>query len=94
MKTKEKLAQVLHSRGLFGMERAAREGRYDDFESEEATPIGDLVEHLRGHGHDDLAIRAMDGEWDCTPEEADAWSKSEEGRELLREVERGMESDS
>jgi len=84
VKTKEKLAQVLHAAGLFDMEKVARAGRYDDYESEYPTPILDLVDHLRGHGNDDLARRAMDGEWDASKEESDAWAESEEGRELMR----------
>ncbi len=92
--TKEKLAQVLHAAGLFGMEKLARAGWYDDFESESATPINDLVAALRevsdaNPGDNDLrdqtmklAVRAMEGEWDGTKEEAEAWAASAEGREL------------
>jgi hypothetical protein len=44
--TKEKLAQVLHAHGLFDLEKRARAGDFDDFESESATPIMDLVTAL------------------------------------------------
>lgn len=80
--TKEKLAQVLHAEGLFEMEKAARAGRYDDFESESATPIVDLVRDLRAAGKNDLAVRAMNGEWDGTKEEGDAWFQRE-GHKLI-----------
>jgi hypothetical protein len=83
MRTKEKLAQVLHGHGLLGLEKAARLGEYDDFESESATPIADLVRDLRAKGEDDLARRAIDGEWDATPEESEAWAASPEGRETI-----------
>lgn len=75
--TKEKLAQVLHAAGLFEMEKAARAGRYDDYESPSATPIVDLVRDLLTAGKKELAERAMNGEWDGTKEEADAWEKRE-----------------
>ncbi len=86
--TKEKLAQVLHARGLFPMEKLARAGRYDDFESESATPIVDLVAALRANQHHDLVQRAMDGEWDATKEEAEAWAAGAEGRELTARLRR------
>ena len=75
MKTTEKLAQALHSVGLFKMEALARAGRYDDFESKSATPCVDLVSALRNEGQDELAQRAKDGEWDCTEEEGEEWFK-------------------
>jgi hypothetical protein len=82
LSTKERLAQVLHAEGLFEMERSARAGRFDDFESESATPIVDLVTHLRAAGRNDLAARAMVGEFDSTKEEAEAWYQRE-GKDLI-----------
>ena len=81
--TKEKLAQVLHGAALLDMERAARAGCYDDFESESATPKLDLVRDLRAKGQPDLAMRAVGGEWDATMEEADAWLSGAVGRETM-----------
>lgn len=72
--TKERLAQVLHAAGLFDMEREAREGRYDDYESWSATPIIDLVATLRLADREDLAQRAINGEWDGTKKEAEQWA--------------------
>ncbi len=84
-RTKERLAQVLHAVGLFDMERKVRAGEYDDYESPNATPIINLVSELRQTGRNDLAQRAMNGEWDGTKEEADEWFEKE-GRSLLGEA--------
>jgi hypothetical protein len=83
LKTSERLAQALHAEGLFSMEKNARAGAYDDYESESATPINDLVRDLRSAGREDLAKRAMDGEWDGTKEEGQAWF-DREGKDMLR----------
>lgn len=80
--TKERLADVLRTEGLSEMEAAARSGHYDDFESDLATPIIQLVADLRGAGREDLATRAMEGEWDGTKEESKAWF-NREGKDLL-----------
>lgn len=80
--TKERLAQVLHAAGLFDMEKAARAGRYDDFESESATPMMDLVHDLQALGRSDLAARAINGEFDSTKEEAEEWFQRE-GKNLI-----------
>lgn len=85
IRTKEKLAQVLHAEVLFDLERRARAGEFDDFESASATPIGDLVGALRAAGKDSLALRAMEGEWDGSPEEAEEWIQSPEGRATVAE---------
>jgi hypothetical protein len=82
MRTKEKLAQVLEAAGLRGMAVAASKGYYDDFESPIETPIVQLVIDLQAAGRDDLANRAMCGEWDSTKEEADDWFQRE-GKRLI-----------
>jgi hypothetical protein len=83
LKTSERLAQVLHAEGLFEMERKARAGYYDDYHSELATPIIQLVMDLTAAGRNDLADRARNGEFDGTKEEAEAWFERE-GKDLLR----------
>jgi hypothetical protein len=88
--TKERLAQVLHAAGLFNMERMARAGRYDDFESELATPIVQLVADLREAGREDLAKRAINGEWDCTKEESEAWAQGPDGQRAIRSLTKGQ----
>jgi len=82
MKTKEKLAAVLRDAGLMVLAEEADLGRFDDYESESGSPIADLVRALRSCGREDLAQRAIDGEWDGTAEEAQAWYERE-GKELL-----------
>ena len=82
LRTKERLAQVLHAAGLFDMEKAARAGRYDDFEGESATPIVDLVNDLKAVGQHELAKLAMCGEFDATKEEAEEWFQRE-GKNLI-----------
>lgn len=88
--TKERLAQVLHAAVLFDMEKAARSGHYDDFESDIATPIVQLVADLRAVGREDLARRAMDGEWDGTKEESEAWARSAEGKKAIKSLTKGQ----
>lgn len=82
MDTSEKLAQVLHARGLFDMEAKARAGYYDDFKSPLAAPIIQLVVDLTAVGEHVLAALAVAGEFDSTKEEADAWY-AREGHKLL-----------
>jgi hypothetical protein len=80
MKTKEKLSAVLRDAGLNEMSARAAVGYYDDYESELATPCIQLVTDLRAAGREDLAKRAMNGEWDATREESQEWWERE-GRE-------------
>ena len=76
--TTERLAQALENAAApEEMVRAARAGRYDDFKSESATPIFDLVRDLQRIGAKDLAQRAIAGEFDASKEEADAWYAAE-----------------
>jgi hypothetical protein len=88
MSTKERLAQVLREHGLGAMAILADEGHYDSFESKLKYPITALVNNLRRHGKDELAGRAWNGEFDGTPEEAEAWLERE-GRKLLQERNHG-----
>jgi hypothetical protein len=77
--TKERLAQVLHAEALFDLERKARAGDFDDYESESPTPIIDLIFALEAAGKTSLANRARNGEFDGTKEEAEAWRNKEFG---------------
>lgn len=90
MRTKERLAQALHAAGLFQLEKRARAGAFDDFESPSATPIVDLVVALRAAGREDLAQQAIEGRWDATKAEADEWAESLEGKQALRELGGGV----
>lgn len=82
MKTKERLVQALREAGApEEMIVHAARGQYDDFEAvDTATPIGDLVNACRAFGLHDLAKRAINGEFDATKEEAEAWASSADGR--------------
>lgn len=83
MRTKDKLAQALEEVGApSGMIEAALRGAYDDFESDSATPIMDLVRDASKHGLTVIAGRAMNGEFDATREEARAWF-NKEGKDLI-----------
>lgn len=76
--TKEKLARALmEANASAQMVERARAGFYDDYESPSATPIANLVRDLQLVGLGDLAARAVNGEFDGTREEAEAWAKSQ-----------------
>lgn len=82
--TTERLAQALEQAGCPpDMIDNARNGHYDDFKSDLAQPIHQLVADLNVLGQADLATRAINGEFDSTPEESQAWYDAE-GRQLLQ----------
>lgn len=87
--TRERLAAALGEAGLSVMQQRAAAGYYDDFESPLATPIIQLVADLREAGREDLAQRAINGEWDCTPEESQAWAESADGQAVIKELIKG-----
>lgn len=65
MTAKEKLVAALHeAKAPTVMLACAARGGYDDFESDSATPISDLVRDARAFGLRDIARRAMNGEFD------------------------------
>ena len=83
MNTKQKLVKALtEADAPQSMLNKARVGYYDDFESTIATPIEALVSDLRAAGLNDLAARAMGGDFDATAEEAEAWYQRE-GKNLV-----------
>ena len=81
MKSKERLARDLTAADAPAeMIRAAMEGAYDDYESDSPTNIIDLVRACQKHGHHnpkliEIARKAMDGGYDGTPEESEAWAR-------------------
>lgn len=90
MPTKERLAQAIEQRAgdeksgrVRRMIAKARAGHYDEFESELAFPLTQLVNDLRAVHFDDLTQRTIDGEFDASDEEADAWYQRE-GRFLYK----------
>ena len=82
IRTKDRLGATLDAEGLTELAERARNGDFDDYESESATPPIDLVTLLYAAGRKELARRAEQGEWDGTKEEADAWMQRE-GKHLF-----------
>lgn len=64
------------------MLRKAREGQYNDFQSDSATPIMDLVRDAAAANLKGVAEAARLGKYDGTRSEGNAWF-NREGRDLL-----------
>lgn len=76
MRTKDKLAAALEAAGApASMIENARGGFYDDYDSPLANPIGTLVAHARNVGLESVAQAAIDGEFNATREESEAWAR-------------------
>jgi hypothetical protein len=97
MHTKDLLADELMKLGLIDMSLQARSGYYHDFLSPLATPELQLCEDLakaatklpdRRHPILTLRQRVMDGDFDASPEESEAWAKSEEGQDAFSKLTR------
>lgn len=58
----------------------------DDYKSPLATPCIQLLADLRAEGLNQLAEWHMDGVFDATRAESDAWAKSPEGQAVFREL--------
>lgn len=88
MSTKDRLAEALRAAGLDEMAEKAARGHYDDFESPLPFPMLTLVAELGRIGGVALRLRdrVMAGDFDATPEEAEAWAKSAEGQETLHKL--------
>jgi hypothetical protein len=89
MHTKDNLAAELTKAGLAEMSAKATEGYYHDYLSPLALPCQQLVSDLHRVGTPEareLAIRAMNGEFDANAEEADDWARSTEGKETFRQL--------
>lgn len=69
------------------MLRKAREGQYNDYLSESATPILDLVRDAIAANLRTIADQAQTGKYDATGEEAQAWFERE-GRDLWKDFPR------
>lgn len=77
MKTKDKLAQALtEAKAPADMIQRASAGYYDEFESVIKDPIHQLIIDARASGLQDIADKAIKGEFDATSEEGDAWFRS------------------
>lgn len=77
MHTTEKLAIALENAGLHKMAQRAREGYYHDYLSPLATPCLQLAADLTTIGTAgalEIRSRHLNGEFDATKEESDAWA--------------------
>lgn len=86
MHTKDKLAAALRDIDLQEMADKAATGYYDDFLSELTMPMIQLVSDLERVGTTpalQLRKRVIEGEFDSTKEEADAWAASPEGQKTM-----------
>jgi hypothetical protein len=61
---KRELIKELRARGLTDMASKAEAGEYSDFATPHAFPLMVLVAELRAAGHEGLAKRAMEGDFD------------------------------
>jgi predicted MPP superfamily phosphohydrolase len=66
------------------MVQRAQNGDYDDYLSDIANPIQALVNDARRAKLNDIAKRAITGEFDGTKADADAWAQSPDGQETFR----------
>ena len=92
MHTKDRLARDLMEIGLEELSVRAARGEFDDFLSDHANPQGVLAAELAWIGNDGaMRIRAalLDGAYDATTEESDAWAESEAGRAVLSKLVKG-----
>ena len=79
--TKERLARYLESEGVASwVVNNARAGRYDDFDDGGAKfPQIEAVKGLRSIGRVDIVKLIIDGEFDSTKRESDAWAAKQTG---------------
>src|SRR5262245_14265251 len=90
--TKDKLAEALHEIGLDELAEQAKLGKYDDYLSDSATPQMDLANELAKVGSVEaitLRRRVIEGDFDATIEESDAWANSKEGQEAFQMLTKG-----
>jgi len=81
MTSQEKLIDALEeAHAPLDMVQKAERGDYDDYRSPSPTPILDLVRDCWRAGLQSIARQAMNGEYDGTLEEGEAWFKSRQAR--------------
>lgn len=95
------LARCLEAVSLYDMARRARLGHFDDYfcppEVDDGMNINRLVAELQDQARVqvtrsqrdrilELREQAINGEFDGTPEESDAWAKSESGQAVFNEL--------
>lgn len=90
--TKDRLADALREAGLPAMAEVAATGFYDDYLSPHADNMAHLLADLMDAGTVpalSLRQRVINGDFDGTLEESEAWAKSPEGRAAFRALMRG-----
>lgn len=98
--TKDILADELMKVGLGDMSLRARSGYYHDFLSPLATPelqlMGDLAQAAyrmtaKKNREAVMALRrrVMNGDFDASKEESDAWAQTDEYKEAMRRLAKG-----
>lgn len=65
------------------MIRKARDGQYNDYHSDSAHPIIDLLHDAAAANLKDIVVAARAGKYDGTRAESDAWMQSE-GQDLFK----------
>ena len=86
MSTKEKLTRALtDANAPDWLLRNAQNGMYGDFESNEVNPIMTLVQDCRCAGLEPIAQGAINGDFDATSEEAEAWY-DRDGKDILNRL--------
>jgi len=95
----EKLAQALEATNIPTLKMLAaraRRNEFHDFKAPHAMPQHVLVAELRkigGRAANDIAQRVIDGEFDATKTESDAWAASPEGQATMNELLRNPPSE-
>jgi hypothetical protein len=85
--TTERLAKALEEvHAPEDMIKKAREGYYDDYKSPLPMPETQLYHDAKAYGLESIARGVINGEWDATKEESDAWAKSAEGQEVMQNI--------
>lgn len=85
--TTKRLADALRAADApASMIRAAEDGAYDEFKSGSEQPIVNLVHQCLAAGLDDIAQRAIDGEFDLQDWEVEDWAQhTSEGKAVIQE---------
>jgi hypothetical protein len=89
MHTKDKLSAELHKAGLPDMAIKAAGGYYHDYLSPLETPCLQLEKDLRAVGTPEAETvrqRHLNGEFDASREESDAWAASPDGQAAFAQL--------
>ena len=89
MHTKDILAAELRKAGLNDIADRAATGYYHDFLSPLDFPEMALEKELRSIGTPEAEVlrkRLIDGEFDATKEEGEAWAESPEGQDAMQRL--------